>query len=235
MLQNKTELMIQLTYKCNLQCRHCSYGDLVDRPDISFEQIDLFLKKQKPVLVKLSGGEPTISPLFSDAIYLAKKCNARVISFTNGTGNPEIDPDAYWLSVYGKAEWNHKIVGKNIWNQVDSFMRSHKVDFLCSPIFNEEQVKSLVELKEYSGIPLRVTRLLPHGLTKEALSLSEQRNLVEKYGLNDPPNLATCSLGYPPFKCNRKACLRPDNTQIVCTSMVRGKNLCPYFRRDTNE
>ena len=42
-------------------------------------------------------------------------------------------------------------------------------------------------------------------------------------------------LGYLPFKCNRKACLKPDGACIVCTSMVRGKNLCPYFRGVLNE
>jgi len=222
--------MIQVTYDCNLACRHCSYGDLTLRPEVKLEEVQVFLKLHKPRIIKISGGEPTISSEFGEVVRLCKATGAKVVSFTNGTGHPLIDPDAYWVSLYGTRGWHQSITRSRTYNNVLEFIENHKVEYLCSPVFSEKQILSLNIKSTNLGIPMRITRLLPHGLASGVLSLEQQREILLRNHLVDYPNVATCSLGFAPFKCKNKACLKPDGQVIVCTSMARGTSLCPFFK-----
>lgn len=225
--------MVQLTYRCHLSCKHCSYGDLKERPSLDMKAVETFLDQHSPVLVKLSGGEPTISPIYPAVIEMCKERGIRVVAFTNGQQVPDIDPDAYWVSLYGERAWHSLITQNGSFDKVIKFIKTHQVDYLCSPVFSQLQIFSLEKIGKELNVPLRLSRLLEHGLGGifiPVLSLEKQRKLILDGKLNDPPNLVTCSLGFPPFKCNRKACLKADGLVIPCTSMVRGKVLCPYMR-----
>ena len=132
MLKNKTELMIQLTYNCNLNCVHCAYGDIRNSPTLTLKQIKEFLDRHNSKLIKLSGGEPTISSIFFDAVKLCKETGAKVVSFTNGLTEPKIDPDYYWVSLYGNE-------------------KTHNVEYLNSPVFSRPQMQELKEISERIG------------------------------------------------------------------------------------
>lgn len=228
--RNKIELMIQLSYKCNLSCVHCAYGDLKGPfVEIKPERVMKFLSRNLPELIKLSGGEPTLSPSFPEIVRICRDTGAKVVTLTNGTKKPRVNPDTYWVSLYGNQEFHRMITGINNYSKVISFIKSHDVEYLNCPVFSEPQMASLQYESEKLGIPLRITQLLSHGRMKLTLPLEEQRKIVTKLGLDKDPHWPTCSLGFGAPRCSQKACLKPDGTEVICTSMIRGLK-CPYAR-----
>lgn len=224
------ELMIQLNYKCNLNCIHCSYGDIDSTAEAPVERAKAFLRQHPSAeLIKLSGGEPTLAANFHTIAALGKATGAKLVCFSNGLGTTDPNVDAYWVSVYGNKEWHAHITRSDQYENAIAFIRHNNVEYLNSPIFSEQQIVSLIQLGDHLGIPLRITRLLPHGIPHETLSLSEQQQIVRKYSLNSEPNHVTCSLGFEPSKCNIKACLKPDGTEIACTAQIRGLK-CPFWK-----
>ncbi len=86
-------LTVDLTNRCNMMCNPCfmdaNQVGYVHEP--SFEEIKAILdravsfKPRRQIIVLLSGGEPTLSPFFLDAVAYAKKIGFyRVIAATNG-------------------------------------------------------------------------------------------------------------------------------------------------------
>ncbi len=86
-------LTVDLTNRCNMMCNPCfmdaNQVGYVHEP--SFEEIKAILdravsfKPRRQIIVLLSGGEPTLSPYFLDAVAYAKKIGFyRVIAATNG-------------------------------------------------------------------------------------------------------------------------------------------------------
>lgn len=224
---DRTELMVQLTYICNLNCKHCAYGDLLKTSHLIYGEIKGFLERYDPKLIKLSGGEPTITDFFPEVIKLCRSTGAKVISFTNGLKWPKIDPDAYWVSLYGKEKTHNSITRANTFSRTMKFIKSHNVEYLNSPVFNLTQMWELKELSKELDIPLRITQLLPHGNCKEVLSGFQQREIVQKLRLNRKPHWVTCSLGFEPPRCKKKMCLKPDGSEVICTYLIRGLR-CPF-------
>ncbi len=86
-------LTVDLTNRCNMMCNPCfmdaNQVGYVHEPD--FEDIKAIFdravsfKPRRQIIILLSGGEPTLSPHFLDAIAYAKKVGFyRVIAATNG-------------------------------------------------------------------------------------------------------------------------------------------------------
>ncbi len=86
-------LTVDLTNRCNMMCNPCfmdaNQVGYVHEP--SFEEIKAILdravsfKPRRQIIVLLSGGEPTLSPFFLEAVAYAKKIGFyRVIAATNG-------------------------------------------------------------------------------------------------------------------------------------------------------
>ncbi len=86
-------LTVDLTNRCNMMCDPCfmdaNQVGYVHEPD--FEDIKAILdravsfKPRRQIIVLLSGGEPTLSPNFLDAVAYAKKVGFyRVLAATNG-------------------------------------------------------------------------------------------------------------------------------------------------------
>ena len=231
--RDRTELMIQLTYRCNLDCRHCAYGDIKNQ-ECPMALVGLtegaFLSMHKPQLIKLSGGEPTLSKDFEYMVRLCKGSGAKTIAFTNGTGNPKKDPDAYWVSLFGERKIHNNITRQDTFDKVIAFIKTHEVEYLNSPVFSREQLKSLKELGRKLDIPLRVTRLIPHGNAVDVLRLERQQHIVRSLELHRSPHWATCSLGFEPARCWKKMCLKPDGTTVICTALIRGLE-CPFRKK----
>lgn len=224
--------MVQVTYACNLFCRHCAYGDLHDTREVSLDAVCAFLERHNPKLIKLSGGEPTIARNYYYVLRLCKETGAKVITFTNGLQRPEEHPDYYWVSLYGDEKFHNWVTKAPTFHKVIEFIKEHNVEYINSPIFSLEQMESLVSISEKLKVPLRITRLLPHGSARNlnVLSLEEQMQVVRWLGLNEPPNWVTCSLGFEPPRCWKKACLKPDGREVICTHLIRGLR-CPFHAR----
>jgi len=236
MLKDKSELMIQLSYNCNINCIHCAYGSNRRSPTLTLKQIENFLSRHSPKIIKISGGEPTISPIFGDTIKICKKTGAKVVSFTNGLSSPTINPDFYWVSLYGRKKTHNRITNFNGYDNVIKFIQTHNVEYINSPVFSFSQMSELKELSHELNIPLRITQLLPHGTPHKTLTLKEQQQIIYDLNLNNSNNWITCSLGFEPPRCLKKACLKPDNTETICTYIIHGLK-CPfsiYKRREKN-
>lgn len=83
-----TEMVIELTRKCNMNCCHCLRGE-VECLDISDEYLDQFFSNVNHIYtITLSGGEPSLVPdRIKAVIKYAKKHNVTIDNFymvTNG-------------------------------------------------------------------------------------------------------------------------------------------------------
>lgn len=232
--KSKTELMIQISYKCNLNCIHCAYGDIRDLkpPDTEYPPFDFqFYQKYNPKLVKISGGEPCLDPDLPGIVRTAKNWSEKVIVFTNGTLESEARPDAWWVTLYGSRRHHNRITRADTFDKTIAFIKSHdNIAYLNSPVFNRQQLKSLKEMGEKLDIPLRIVRLIPHGNMTKVLGIERQQKLVTSLKLNRKPNWITCSLGFEPSRCWKKVCLKPDGTEVICTALVRGLQ-CPFRKK----
>lgn len=85
------EISIDLTNKCNLQCKHCcvSAGDNLCGEDLEHDKIMLLIEKiisLNPANITLSGGEPLIRPDFKEIVlFIRKKYKKQLILMTNAT------------------------------------------------------------------------------------------------------------------------------------------------------
>lgn len=80
---------VDLTDSCNHRCKFCIYGDTrVPGAFLKLDDIKNILPQLKDrgveSIVFKGGGEPTISPYFSQAIYYAKNLNFKIGVITNG-------------------------------------------------------------------------------------------------------------------------------------------------------
>ena len=80
-------LELQLTDRCNLQCRHCYLGQS-GHQDLSFEQVLRILKEFEEIQglrLLLSGGEPLLHPQFWKVNDLLRNYDFRSVLLSNGT------------------------------------------------------------------------------------------------------------------------------------------------------
>ena len=80
-------LELQITNRCNLQCRHCYVGE-GSHQDLSMEQIQRVLKEFEEIQglrLLLSGGEPLLHPLFWEINDILQNQAFRSVLLSNGT------------------------------------------------------------------------------------------------------------------------------------------------------
>lgn len=78
-------LYVDLTYKCNFECRFC-YNPKRDIPDMDIEYFEEVCRKLPgPVLFRFLGGEPTLHPHFFSFLEIAAKYRHTPSFVTNGT------------------------------------------------------------------------------------------------------------------------------------------------------
>jgi radical SAM protein with 4Fe4S-binding SPASM domain len=80
-------LELQITDRCNLQCRHCYIDDGM-RQDLSIERIQRVLEKfeeMQGLRLLLSGGEPLLHPYFWEINDILKDHRFRSVLLSNGT------------------------------------------------------------------------------------------------------------------------------------------------------
>lgn len=84
------EIEFDLTNRCNHKCKWCRYADVRDSSELSWADIQRLLFDfdafdQKPSIVFVGGGEPTIHPRFVDAVQLGTELGLEMGVFTNGS------------------------------------------------------------------------------------------------------------------------------------------------------
>ena len=82
-------ILVELTNRCNLNCKHCCVSASYEGEELSNEQLkNLFdiVLKLNPTQLFLTGGEPLIREDFIDIInYIRKRYHKRISLLTNGT------------------------------------------------------------------------------------------------------------------------------------------------------
>lgn len=226
--KDKKMLMVQLTYACNLNCKHCAYKDIRGYSGLTFPEFVDILTSYDYDVIKLSGGEPTILNYIDLYIKEAKKY-AETILYTNLTKIPKEMPDKFLVSYYGLG-YHPLIIGdheKNIQILRNLFeLKKRGADItLNTPVFNRSQILSPSEAIDFAkniDLPLRMVKLLQHGGCVEMPVLSHEGQLkiaqkgVELYN----KAYYTCSLGGEP-RCKDKITITPTGERILCTAEVR--------------
>ena len=135
-------VLIELTNKCNLNCKHCCVSSSYDGEELSNEQLKKILDiivRLNPTQLFLTGGEPLIREDFIDIIsYIRKEYYGNISLLTNGTliNDKNIDfiienIDKIEISLDGIDEEScSKIRGKNIYKKIiDVVLKLKKKNF----------------------------------------------------------------------------------------------------------
>lgn len=87
------KVLLQITERCNLKCKHCFVSSLPEGQDLSFEKIkNVILPKLKSAnvtRVTLTGGEPMVHGNIMDIIKLFRENNIHITLCTNALGLDE--------------------------------------------------------------------------------------------------------------------------------------------------
>jgi mycofactocin radical SAM maturase len=173
----------ELTYACNLACRHClsSSGHRDPRELNTFEAMAVIdeLQKMQVFYVNIGGGEPTVRPDFWELVEYATTHRVGVKFSTNGS---KITPDIAaklaatdyldaQVSLDGAtAEINDAVRGAGSYKTAIRAMeclaaarvRGFKLSVVCTRR-NIPQLDALKVLADRYGAQLRLTRLRPSG------------------------------------------------------------------------
>lgn len=231
MIKNK-ELLLEISYKCNLGCIHCSSIDC--EGIIKTKELPSYLHTVLDEIgtVRISGGEPSLLYNLNNYIKFFEDRNIKIILQTNGT-NSDIyhkDIDEFWISLYGSEDIHNFITkGSNYYKTIDTI--EYLKDFtdniiIQSPIFNDYQLWSAIQEARRLDIKLRLFALLKQGRCQFAFDIEEQKRIYYEYKSIYNNIELTCSLD--DTKCNyeNKLVLKPDGSLFNCASHKHGKCLC---------
>jgi radical SAM protein with 4Fe4S-binding SPASM domain len=168
-------VLIELTYRCNLDCFFC-YNDLNLRgTPLTFAQYDALLRElaaMNVLTVVLSGGEPLAHPDFFRIGALARELGFVVRVKTNGHAvrgellrrlREEVDPFIVEVSLHGATAETHdrqtRVAGSfdrllaNLREMLDIGLRV-KVNSTLT-LWNEHEVAGMYAITDALGVPLR--------------------------------------------------------------------------------
>lgn len=97
-------LSMEITHKCNLNCKYCCYGD--KNEDIQFEKAKELIKEAHELKfnnVSFSGGEPSLHPNFMKLCDLVNSLKMQLELVTNGTNLKE--HEIIHLKKFKKIKW----------------------------------------------------------------------------------------------------------------------------------
>jgi len=86
-------IVVELTNRCNLSCRHCFAGRHGGRDDLPLEVLDKLLAGAKELGIErlaFTGGEPTLHPRFPEIVRRTSEAGYEFSLVTNGQNFPSI-------------------------------------------------------------------------------------------------------------------------------------------------
>ncbi|MCX7910604.1 MAG: radical SAM protein [Endomicrobia bacterium] len=122
--------VVELTYKCNLNCIHCyipqSYRSYKELTTKEIKNVIYSIYKLGGLYLVFSGGEPFLREDIFDLIDYAKSLNFVVVLFSNGTLITKkiakkilkSKVDKVEISIYGDKSTHNKFVGKDVFDKV---------------------------------------------------------------------------------------------------------------------
>lgn len=244
--EDKKMLMIQLTYKCNLNCIHCAYGDISNNEleTMDLSEFEYYVNRYSGDydVLKISGGEPTILMNINDYIDIGLKNFDEVVLYTNALNITKTKPTKYLISFYGNVFHPKIIVSDSnldnvyLWRKIRAnilYLKDEGYDVtLNSPIFSEKQIYDAVSFAYAYDLPLRIVRMQKHGKASDidVLSIDEQMKIARRLESQFDNVYSTCSLLGEP-RCDKKLTIKPNGDKIRCTAEVRGLNCSRAVRK----
>ena len=178
---------IEVTYRCNLNCRFCYLGDrLNSRPDIPLKKIFNIVDQISTtpcVTISLMGGEPFIREDFLDLLDYSHKKGLVTCVSTNGVALDRSiarrlsSMNMLYLQISldgADEETNDRIRGRGTYKKVINAIEalvSNNVKFSINTVLtrtNFEQLETLRAMAYEYGAELRVSRFRPSGRGKSS-------------------------------------------------------------------
>ena len=225
------ELTIELSYRCPLECIHCSSVNIPG--ELTKLKIFDSIEKVKPDFLRISGGEPLVHDLENLGIF---ESGLKIIMQTTGIGETryltDFDIEVVRFSIYGNKKFHNYITQRCSYDTTikvleDCIDRSNSEVQLTTPIFRKNPLNDVINLAENLGVSVRIAKLLPHGRAKNipkfVLSQNEQINIASEY--LDYPNIIVTDSLLESHICNvkYKFTLLPSGEIKSC---VAGKHGC---------
>lgn len=194
---------VELTYRCNLCCKHCSISaNTLHAPEIlSTDQLKTILSRVaelKPKAVVVTGGEPMARDDFYELIeYFKSISDANLGIMTNGTYISEENVEwlvknfySFDISLDGVDEQTCSIIrGKNVYNKVINavqLLKKHNCERISLSMVdtatNHDKIEEFNQLNEKLGTTpvLRAFEPLGRGFdNKEMLSVDSKQSMSD--------------------------------------------------------
>jgi radical SAM protein with 4Fe4S-binding SPASM domain len=152
-------LEVQLTSKCNLNCKHCYQKEKKDL-ELPIEPLKKVLEdfvKVQGIRVILSGGEPLLYSKFLELNDFLKGYPARVVLLTNGTLIKKFNPrkwniDEVQISIDGMEEAHDFIRGKGSFKKliegIEKIKKESEIDISFATMIHKRNLKDFKSLKK---------------------------------------------------------------------------------------
>jgi uncharacterized radical SAM superfamily Fe-S cluster-containing enzyme len=204
-------LTIDLTNRCNMMCDPCfmDANQVGFVHELSWEEIQQLLdnaisiKPRRQMSVQFSGGEPTISPYFIDAVRYAREVGyTSVQAATNGiefAKNPEFckqAADAGLRYAYlqfdgiGNAANEHRKVGNLFDVKLKAIENLHSAGVDIVPVttlingINNEQVGRIIQFALDNPKKIPFVSFQPVSFTGRDEEVSDERRMAQRYTLS---------------------------------------------------
>ena len=230
-----SELLCELSYKCNLNCLHCSSIGCEEK-QLDITTIPKWILR-KVDTVRISGGEPTELPI-DDLLVTVNYFKARglkTILQTNGY-NYEYSEEVFeavdevHVSLYGEQDIHEFITRtRRSYDYAKTVLQWYKNTSIVTPFFNLQQVHQVATIGEKLNIPVRITSLVNQGRCNIALPIEKQCTDAH-FLLHLFKNIElTCSLTDKPCEYEDKFVIKPDGSIMNCASTKQGVKTCPKY------
>jgi MoaA/NifB/PqqE/SkfB family radical SAM enzyme len=158
-------IVIKITQRCNLKCKHCLEWRFKNKKELSLRQIKKILVKlwdAGAVHLSLNGGEPFIRKDIKEILRFAKKLGFSIGVTSNGTFIPEKRDclkyiDILGLSLDGPEKIHNKLRGRGQFKQVIKALKiaGKKSNVYLNTVLTKEICSDLKNIEEVVEIAAR--------------------------------------------------------------------------------
>jgi len=236
---------IDLTYRCNCNCRHCwlwiPANDRVEKGELSFDEISRIMGEARAMGCRrwlISGGEPMLRPDFAD---IFDRLTLRSLPYSLNTNGTLITPTiarllkrkgAKMVALYGATAEIHDHITRTPGSfaatmQGFAYLREAKAGFIVQIIPMRDNYHEFDAMKRLALSLSPVYRVGAPWLYLSACRSAARNREISRQRLDpadvihvDPPDLTDDDEGMTAFRCNDKpeACCGTgaDDRPIAC-------------------
>ncbi len=253
-LYTPREILFEITYACNLSCKHCysksgkPASDELDKYEL--KKLARELGEMRVFKVSIGGGEPTL--VADKLIYFINELSlngVETVLVTNGVLFDEYLAEALWkaglrtvqFSLDGLNSLHDEIRGlKGCFEKVAKAINVAKLfgyNILIKTVAQKRNISHLIEIYKYikeSGVLYwSINRVVPYGRAKEFMeevyiSYSEYEDLLHKIDKITLREIGSIAVGHEPIYSKLKLRDKPaDKIKALCMASTLSIHVCP--------